>query len=363
MNDEPLTPTSPNGQDPVEARIVAWVLGETSAEESAEIERLCEQRPELRSFCRRMRSLHGLLTEAEAATPDDSWKLPAEKRKRLDDIFLGPSIPFVRKKAVAKRSLLTIAASIVLLLAVTGIITSTLVRKNTESNVKMAALPQTSPQVDFYALKSAVRDQEDRVEERRKILIAINRYDDIVFREKTGPEADRRARELLSSYNALESERMQIESQLKGFLSHNGDQLRIYASGLDVPDNLVKKLYPEFLEKKKEHEEQNTNASVKDSASVLAKTKELMVMDQQINQEIIATRSKLQEKHDRVIKQLDHLQALDNDNLILKATHPDLDTNDRVGAKKEYENSMARLKELRAMLEQTKGARPPTAKP
>ena len=61
------TPFDTVGDESVEARIVAWVLGETSAFEAAELERLCEERPELLVFRRRMRALHGLLTEAEAA--------------------------------------------------------------------------------------------------------------------------------------------------------------------------------------------------------------------------------------------------------------------------------------------------------
>ena len=65
MNDP--TPFDTIGDEPVEARIVAWVLGEASGFEAAELERLCEERPELRVFRRRMRALHGLLTEAEAA--------------------------------------------------------------------------------------------------------------------------------------------------------------------------------------------------------------------------------------------------------------------------------------------------------
>ena len=78
------------GDEPLEARIVAWVLGDASAFEEAELERLCAERPELVVFRRRMRALHGLLTEAEAAQPDPSWKLPPEKRKVLDELFGAP---------------------------------------------------------------------------------------------------------------------------------------------------------------------------------------------------------------------------------------------------------------------------------
>lgn len=361
MNDETPSPTSPNGDDPVEARIVAWVLGETSADESAEIERLCEQRTELRSFSRRMRSLHGLLIEAE--TPDDSWKLPTEKRKKLDDIFLSPTIPFVRKKAVAKRSLLTIAASIALLLAVTGIIASTLVRKNSESNITITALPQTAPQVDVYALRTAVRDQEGRVEERRKVLRTIARNEGIIFRDESGVDADQSARNLLSHYNGLELERMQLESQIATLEKYEGDQLKLYASDLDLPNNLVKSLYPVFLEAKRKFEAEKTNSSVKDSASVLAKSRELTGMDQQITQEIIAMQSTLQGRLEKVSEQLVDVQTFANQEVLQKVTQRGFEAKDFLKAKKDFDNEVKRLADLKAKLEQAKGDQPSTAKP
>ncbi len=91
MNDETPEPFDTVGDEPVEARIVAWVLGESSAFESAELERLCGEKPELLVFRRRMRALHGLLTEAEASEADHSWKLPPDKRKALDAV-LGEEI-------------------------------------------------------------------------------------------------------------------------------------------------------------------------------------------------------------------------------------------------------------------------------
>ena len=83
----PDSPIHNPAHEALEAHIVSWVLGEASAFEAAELERLCEERPELLVFRRRMRELHGLLTESEAALPDDGWKLPEEKRKVLDEIF------------------------------------------------------------------------------------------------------------------------------------------------------------------------------------------------------------------------------------------------------------------------------------
>ena len=115
------------GDVPVEARIVAWILGEASAFEAAELERLCEERPELLVFRHRMLALHGLLTEVEAAEPDNSWKLPAEKRQALDAILgEGKVTPPDRQSErtvlhSARRALLATAACLALTSIVAGL--------------------------------------------------------------------------------------------------------------------------------------------------------------------------------------------------------------------------------------------------
>jgi autotransporter-associated beta strand protein len=90
MNEHP--PLEPVGDASLEARIVAWVLGEATAFEAGELERLCDERPELLVFRRRMRALHGLLSEAESAEADEAWKLPPEKRVKIEELF-GENTP------------------------------------------------------------------------------------------------------------------------------------------------------------------------------------------------------------------------------------------------------------------------------
>ncbi len=108
MNEHP--PLEPVGDASLEARIVAWVLGEATAFEAGELERLCDERPELLVFRRRMRALHGLLSEAESAESDEAWKLPPEKRAKIEELF-GESppqttIPLLQPEKVSTRWLL-----------------------------------------------------------------------------------------------------------------------------------------------------------------------------------------------------------------------------------------------------------------
>src|SRR6478735_11309584 len=142
MNEEPPNPFDTVGDEPVEARIVAWVLGEASTFEAAELERLCEERPELLVFRRRMRALHGLLTEAEAARPDESWKLPSEKRKVLDEIFGAETVTRIdhhkerRIRREAWRSFFAIAACLVLAVVVLQLIHPVWISSSVSSSEK-----------------------------------------------------------------------------------------------------------------------------------------------------------------------------------------------------------------------------------
>ena len=138
MNDD--TPYTTIGDEPVEARIVSWVLGEASAFEAAELERLCEERPELLVFRNRMRALHGLLGEAEAAEGDDSWKLPPEKRKLIDKILEGQKVIGLeeekekRIRYSGRRALLTIAACLVLTVVVAGLMAPMVIRQRKKAD-------------------------------------------------------------------------------------------------------------------------------------------------------------------------------------------------------------------------------------
>jgi Mg-chelatase subunit ChlD len=120
MKDENSNSLEPVGDESIEARIVAWVLGDASTFEAAELERLCEERPELLVFRRRMEALHGLLGESEKV-PADEWKLPAEKRARLEELFGSPAagerttlIGKTRRQPWLRQTLMAVAACVAL---------------------------------------------------------------------------------------------------------------------------------------------------------------------------------------------------------------------------------------------------------
>lgn len=324
MNEEPPTHPDPAGDDPVEARIVAWVLGEASAFEAAELERLCEEKPELLVFRRRMRELHGLLTEAEAAQPDDTWKLPAEKRKVLDEIFghqekstaaAEESARDRRVNRTGRRAFLAIAACVTVTFFVVRMVptgheaqatieikprgiesswggagkmtpqwfgtqfesiksynnlgkvvdrlslterwdvdrdaaikrlkeniktenirgtdlVSIRVREKTDEDAREITRAVAESYRDYRIeienreadkalaeLNKAVRDQEDKVEERRKVLATIVRTKGIIYKGQdsfygqSGVDKDQGARDALQTNNQIQQEKEQLESQ------------------------------------------------------------------------------------------------------------------------------------------------------
>src|SRR3972149_1091216 len=76
----------------LEARVVAWVAGEASTFEMAELERLTGEKPELAIFKRRIEALAGLV--AEAARPErEPLRLSPDRRAKLLQAIGVPEDP------------------------------------------------------------------------------------------------------------------------------------------------------------------------------------------------------------------------------------------------------------------------------
>ncbi len=83
MSDETKDPELQTWIDPeLEARVVAWVLGEASEFEAAELARIIAEKPELRVFQRRIETVHGLVAAA-SRLEIDPMRLAPERREKL----------------------------------------------------------------------------------------------------------------------------------------------------------------------------------------------------------------------------------------------------------------------------------------
>lgn len=160
-----------HGDEPVEARIVSWVLGEASAFEAAELERLCEKQPELMVFKRRMMAMHGMLKEAEQGSGDD-WKLPTAKREPIE-LLIGKESDKAnlvrREKQIRKtqvRALLAIAACVALTLVVMDMFLLPVMHKEAPIIVTYSA--EMGEANEMSEMRFALDAQSDQFEPERK---------------------------------------------------------------------------------------------------------------------------------------------------------------------------------------------------
>jgi uncharacterized protein involved in exopolysaccharide biosynthesis len=457
MNDS--TPFDTVGDAPEEARIVAWVLGEASTFEVAELERLCEERPELLVFRHRMRALHGLLTEAEAKEPDLSWKLSPEKRRILDEIFGEENaIPISSKNEIhphhGRRALLAIAACLVISLVIYQIIpkdyeaeaiieikppvsemspfdgrgshatqpmtaqffgtefekikshqalgkvvanldltkrwgvdeksaiaklkdrittqnvrgtdlVSIRVSDRNEADAKdithevvqsykeyRNSLEQQDTERQLAELNKAVQDQEDRVEERRKILATIVRTKGIIYKGQnsfygsSAVDEDQGARSALQAFNELEQSKMQLESQINSLLKYNSDQLMTYAGGLDLPDNVVKSLLPQYQESKRELERLKAQGLGEDHPTIKTEAEQMARVKSQLDEGVVNLRATLQAQLDLADNRLKSVEVMKDDSRE-EAIKRGLDAQDYVDAKQDFETDQELLQKLR----------------
>jgi len=87
-NDDHFKKNTPELTSELEARVVAWVLGEASVFEAAQLEVLCAEQPELAVFKRRIEAVHGLM--GEAAKPVKApLRLSPERRARVLAVIGG----------------------------------------------------------------------------------------------------------------------------------------------------------------------------------------------------------------------------------------------------------------------------------
>ncbi len=124
MNDDLQTFIEPE----LEARIVALVLGEASAFEAEELERLMAEKPELNTFRTGLEKIHGVVGEAHREQDDSEWKLSEDMRgkiqAKIEERKRDEMVEARRKRIsrIAQRRLIyTCAACLVLTLVILGL--------------------------------------------------------------------------------------------------------------------------------------------------------------------------------------------------------------------------------------------------
>jgi capsular exopolysaccharide synthesis family protein len=204
----------------------------------------------------------------------------------------------------------------------------------------------------LHELNKAVRDQEDKVEERRKVLSTIARTKGIIYRgddsffNTSGVDEDQGAKNALQTFHQLEQEKMQLESQISSLLKYDSDQLMVYASGLDLPDNIIRNLYPQYLEYKRQLEGFTINGLGPSHPTVLAANDNLRSMKQQLDEGVVNLRATLSAQLDLATNRLKSVEVM-KDETREDAIKRGLDAQDYVDAKREFETDQELLQTMK----------------
>jgi capsular exopolysaccharide synthesis family protein len=171
----------------------------------------------------------------------------------------------------------------------------------------------------LYELQRAVRDQEDKVEERRKVVSTIAITKGIIYHGKdpalsqSGLDDNQGAKSALQTFNNLEQEKLQLESQISSLLKYDSDQLMVYAAGLSLPDNIIQRLYPQYLDLKRQLEGLTINGLGARHPTVLSANDNLNTMKRQLDEGVVNLRATLSAQLDLATNRLAQVEIRKNE--------------------------------------------------
>jgi capsular exopolysaccharide synthesis family protein len=201
-------------------------------------------------------------------------------------------------------------------------------------------------------LNKAVRDQEDKVEDRRKVLAQIVRTKGIIYKgadsfyDRGGVDEDQGARDALQTYQKLQQEKMQLESEISSLLKYDSDQLMVYAAGLELPDNIIRSLYPLYLEAKRLVDGMKINGLGDKHPTVLAEANRMSTMKRQLDEGVVNLRATLTAQLDLATERLKGVEGM-KDSTREEAIKRGLDAQDYVDAKRDFETDQQLLQTMK----------------
>lgn len=201
-------------------------------------------------------------------------------------------------------------------------------------------------------LNKAVRDQEDKVEERRKVLATIVRNKGIIYKGQDsfyntgGVDEDQGARNALQVFHEIEQEKLQLESQISSLLKYDSDQLMVYAGGLNLPDNIIRTLYPQYQEAKRQLDGLKISGLGDRHPTILVAVDQIENMKRQLDEGVVNLRATLQAQLDLAVNRLKSMEVM-KDETRDEAIKRGLDAQDYVDAKKDFETDQRLLQIMR----------------
>jgi polysaccharide biosynthesis transport protein len=148
-------------------------------------------------------------------------------------------------------------------------------------------------------LKEAIQNQEDQTQEAYTHLTTLSRVNNLRYSpdrsgSNLGAISDQNAFFAEQEYNKLESEVFQLETQIKSLLEFDSEELLVFAAGLDLPDNIIKILYPDYLKQKRDLEGLYASGYGKKHPLILANKQVIDSTHAQLMEGVVNLRTRLQ---------------------------------------------------------------------
>lgn len=201
-------------------------------------------------------------------------------------------------------------------------------------------------------LRDAIRVQEEKVKDWKKVLSTIIRTKGIVYHDGSPPQNGSTVgtgRSALQAYRQLEQVTIQLESQIACLSKYDSDQLMVYASGLDLPDNAIREMYPKYLESNRQLEALKINGLGDTHPTVLAARDEMENMRKRLDEGVVKLRATLNAQLELAKDRMKSAKPPENE-IRAEAIQRELDAQDFMDAKRDYETDQEQLQQMKLKL-------------
>ena len=205
-------------------------------------------------------------------------------------------------------------------------------------------------EAELAALDAAIQEQEDKVEEKRKVLDTIVRITGRPYFEgsRNSPESTERTLTMMAEKNAFEmrKNRDQYEIYLDKLETLDSEKLLRYAAELPVDNNSVSQAHVEYLAQNRQLDVLKSSGLSERHPEIVAHREQLKELKNDLDTKVDTLRETLATNHELVSERLEVMESKRKDEaveLVQLAT----EMHDYKEASREYENSLALLQELK----------------
>lgn len=169
----------------------------------------------------------------------------------------------------------------------------------------------------------------------------------------TGLDEGRTAQSAAMRFDEMENSVSQFETQIDNLSSFSAEELLVYASGLDLPDNLIKTLYPQYLELKRQIDGMVASGLGERHPTVATSKRVLRSMKGDLDEGVINLRTRLQGQLTQARESLAK-QEVKRDEAKSLNVEKAVDTLEWIDAKREFETDQAILDQMALKLNATR---------